>query len=139
MDATMAAGMRKATHLARTGQLHEAVAIIQRTLRGVLGSKPATYAPSAATETMIEGRCRVIDDEMGTYAIEPQRRYSLGPAATPGHTEASPEATAASHERTAMPPPFGAGLHEQWRGYRGPTPYPEPIPDRAPDIVPDGE
>ncbi|WP_373498247.1 PHB depolymerase family esterase, partial [Desulfococcus sp.] len=43
---------------------------------------------------------------------------------------------------TATPLPFGAGLHEQWRGrwrgYRGPAPWSEPIPDRAPDIVPDG-
>ena len=91
MDAPMAAGMREATHLTRAGQLHEAVAIIQRTLQGVLGSNPAADAPRAATETMIEGRCRVIDDEMGTYANEPQRRYSFGPAATPGHTEAYPE------------------------------------------------
>ena len=138
MDAPMAAGMREATHLTRARQLHEAVAIIQRTLQGVLGSNPAADAPRAAAETTIEGRCRVIGDEMGTYANEPQRRYSLGPVASPGHTEASPEPTAASHERTATPPPFGAGLHEQWRGYRGPTPWPEPIPDRAPDIVPDG-
>ncbi|MGA9260864.1 MAG: PHB depolymerase family esterase [Desulfobacterales bacterium] len=142
MDAPMAAGMHEATHLTRAGQLHEAVAIIQRTLQGVLGSNPAADAPSAAAETTIEGRCRVIDDEMGTYANEPQRRYSLGPAASPGHTETIPEPTAASLERTATPPPFGAGRHErwreQWREYRGPTPWPEPIPDRAPDIVPDG-
>ena len=142
MDAPMTAGMHEATHLTRAGQLYEAVAIIQRTLQGVLGSNPAADTPSATTETMTEGRCRVIDDEMGTYANEPQRRYSFGPAASPGQTEASPEPTAASHERTATPPPFGAGLHEQWRGqwrgYRGPTPWPEPIQDRAPDIVPYG-
>ena len=142
MDAMMAAGMREATHLTRTGQLHEAVAIIQRTLQGVLGPKPAADAPCAAAETTIEGRCRVIDDEMGMCAHQPQRRYLLGPATSPGHTEASSGPTAASHVRTATPPPFGAGLHEQWRGqwrgYRGPTPWSEPIPDRAPDIVPGG-
>jgi hypothetical protein len=136
MDATMSAGMREATHLTRAGQLHEAVAIIQRTLHGVSGPKPAADNSRAAAETTIEGHFRVIDDEMmGTYAHEPQRRFLLGPAASPGHTEAS-------HERTATPSSFGAGLHERWRGrwrgYRGPTPWPEPILDRAPDIVPDG-
>jgi len=143
MDAKMSAGMREATHLTRAGQLHEAVAIIQRTLHGVSGPKPAGGTPRAAAETTVEGRFRVIDDEMmGTYAHEPQRRYLPGPAAGPGHTEAGPGPTAASQERTATPLPFGAGLHERWRGrwrgYRGPAPWSEPIPDRAPDIVPDG-
>jgi poly(hydroxyalkanoate) depolymerase family esterase len=138
MDATIMTGMREATCLTRAGQLHEAVAIIQRTLQGGLGPEPAADAPYAAAETMIEGRCRVLDDEMGTYPHEPQRRSSLGSAASPGHTEAGTGPTAASHERTAS-------LHEQWKqwreqrhGYRGPTPWSEPIPDRTPDIVPEG-
>ena len=78
MNATMAAEMREATRLTRAGQLHEAVAIIQRTLQSVLGPKPAADAPRAATETTIEGRCRVIDDEMGTYAHE-QLSFTNGP------------------------------------------------------------
>jgi poly(hydroxyalkanoate) depolymerase family esterase len=138
MNATMAAQMREATRLTRAGQLHEAVAVIQRTLQGVLGPEPAADAPRAAAQTTIQGRCRDFDGEMGMYTHESQRRFSLGPAASSGSTEASPGPTAASHERTAMPPPFGAGLLEQWRGYRGPMPWSEPIPDRSPDIVPDG-
>jgi poly(hydroxyalkanoate) depolymerase family esterase len=137
MNATMAAQMREATRLTRAGQLHEAVALIQRTLRGVLGPKPAADAPRAAAETTTQGRCLVIDDKMRTYAREPQRRFSPGPAASSGYTEASPGLTAASRAQAA-PPPFGAGLLEQWRGYRGPTPWSEPIPDRSPDIVPVG-
>ena len=124
MDAPMAAGMREATHLTRAGQLYEAVAIIQRTLQGVLGSSPAADAPRAAAETTIEGRCRVIGDEMGTYANEPQRRYSLGPAAIPGHTEASPEPTAASRPSLPGLPARSSTAIEltrggsTWPGYR---------------------
>ena len=143
MDPTMATGMREATRLTRAGQLHEAVAIIQHTLQGVLGPKPAADAPRAAAETTLEGNCRVIGPVVtGKDTQAPQRPSSQGPVQSPGHTEASPGATAASQERTAMPPPFGAGLHEQWRerwrGYRGPAPWSEPIPDRDRGIVPDG-
>ena len=45
MDATMSAGMREATHLTRAGQLLEAIAIIQRTLHGLSGPKPAANTP----------------------------------------------------------------------------------------------
>lgn len=143
MNPTMATGMREATRLTRAGQLHEAVAIIQRTLQGVLGPKPAADAPRAAAETTIEGNCRVIGPVVtGKDTQAPQQPSSQGPKHSPGHTEASPGATAASQERTATPPPFGTGLHEQWRErwreYRGPAPWSEPIPDRDRGIVPDG-
>jgi poly(hydroxyalkanoate) depolymerase family esterase len=126
-DKTKAAGLREATRLTQAGQLHEAVAIIQRTLRGVPGPKPAAEPRPTARETS---------------AHRPQRHFLLGMASM-GHTEPRPTRTETSQKRTSEPPLiFGAGLHgqmrEQWRGYPEPRPWSDPIPDRAPDIVPDG-
>jgi poly(hydroxyalkanoate) depolymerase family esterase len=135
MNATLHAGMLEATRLTRAGQLLEATAIIQRTLRGMLAPQAGADAPGAPTtnmQTTIDGHCRVIDDEalvLPAYAGEPQRIPS-------------PEPALASVERNAASPlAFGTRLHEQlrqqWREFRGPAPGAEPLPDRAPPIVPD--
>lgn len=140
MNFNMADGMREATRLTRAGQLHEAVDIIQRTLKGELEPEPATEAPSKPAETVMEGRFRVVDDR--TKAQEPQRDPLSGRASSFGQKETDPEPAAASRANTATPPPFAAGLQEQlrrkWRDFRGRTPRPEPFPDRTPDIAPDG-
>lgn len=147
MNETLLAGMREATRLTRAGQLHEAVALIQRTLRAGREHEPAAEASHDAGQDTLEGCCRVVDYEpgmRGTLAspVEP-RAASTGHARTEPRTAQRP--TAASHERTPSPR-FGAGLHErlrgQWRdtfsGYRGPMPWSEPLPDRPPIVVPDG-
>ncbi len=116
MNARLHAGMLEATRLTRAGQLLEATAIIQRTLRGVLAPEPA----AGAAEAPIEGDFRVIDAEpvaMEASAREPERRPPPGRTATPR---------------------FGAALREQWRGYRRRTPQSEPIPERGPAIGPGG-
>jgi len=151
MNETLLAGMREATRLTRAGQLHEAMAMIQRTLHGGLGHAPAAEASREAEPDTIEGRCRVVDDEPGVTATpaSPAAPHAASTGHARAHSQARPRPAAASHERTP-PPRFGAGLHEllherlrgQWRdnfsGYRGPMPWSEPLPDRPPIVVPDG-
>jgi poly(hydroxyalkanoate) depolymerase family esterase len=116
IDITTAAGMREATRLTRAGQLHEAVAIIQRTLQGAPGPEPAAEPSRPAN------------------AREPQQR--LLQFVSPDHTGSESGPGAARRKRTA--PSVGLGLRGQRRGYRGPKPWSEPILDRTADIVPDG-
>ena len=65
VNAKMRAGMREATRLMRTGNLHESTAAIQRTLRSI--SATNTAAPTAAADPRkapIEGTCRVVEAEV---------------------------------------------------------------------------
>ena len=65
MNATRHAGMLEATRLTRAGQLLEATALIQRTLRGE--PSPQRAGETASTPTSkpmtLDGECRVVDDE----------------------------------------------------------------------------
>lgn len=139
MNATRHAGMLEATRLTRAGQLLEATALIQRTLRGE--HPPQRDAEAAGNNKLLtlDGECRVVDDPTATR---------------PAHTGAQPDrpsserASRASVERTATASTqdFGARLHEQlrrqmreqWREFRLPTPGSEPRPHRTPDVEPEG-
>jgi hypothetical protein len=63
IDMKTAAGMREATRLTQAGQLHEAVAIIQRTLQGEMGLKACGICSPPATKTTWTGRIRHPADE----------------------------------------------------------------------------
>lgn len=121
MSDTMLAGMLEATRLTRAGQLLEATAAIQRTLRGMPAPQPAGDAP-------IEGQFHVVDERASEAG---------GPAPEPGR----PDPRAAHlHRERAMPSAMGLGaaLRESWRGFRGPVPWSDPVPGEAPGVVPDG-
>lgn len=110
-DRIIIAGMREATRLTRAGQLHEAAAIIQRTLQSVQGLKPAAEPRSTAPETSARG----------------SHRHLLPGMAGMDNSEPSPGGPKAGQGRTACSDPvFGAGLpgklQEKLRGYRGPRP-----------------
>lgn len=139
MNATLHAGMLEATRLTRAGQLLEATALIQRSLRGE--PSPQRAGETASTRTnhgskmTLDGECRVVDHEpaaRSAYIGEQRPCPSLDAASRAGI-----ERTA-----TASPQDFGARLQEQmrrkWREFRVPMPGSEPLPHRTPDIVPDG-
>jgi poly(hydroxyalkanoate) depolymerase family esterase len=123
MNDGMLAGMLEATRLTRTGQLLEATAAIQRTLRGMPPPRPAANA-----EAPIEGCFHVVDE-----------RGSETGGCVPEFDRPEPGA-AHSRREPAMPPAMdlGAALRESWHGLRGPARWSEPIPAEAPGVVPDG-
>ncbi len=61
MNDHMQDGMAEATRLTRAGRLTEAMAVIQRTLRGMPATNMSTAA-SSSTEAPIEAEFRIIDD-----------------------------------------------------------------------------
>ncbi len=144
MDATMLAGMREATRLTRAGQLDEAVALIQRTLRGARDPQPAHHPRDSAPHMTLEGQCRVVEDEPFSQAA--CARATQAGASGEGAAEGNPEPAAASDARTPSPTRFGAGLHEEWTArlrerlgsWRGPTAWSDTVPDRSPEVVPEG-
>ncbi len=126
MNASMNTAMLEAARLTRAGQLLEATAIIQRTLRGVQDAQPAADSATGTVVAPTEGDFDVIDTErpaIATSRPEPQHRPPPGPTAT-------------IFDRTAWAGVDLAALNEQWRGFRGPLS--EPLPKRAPDPLPDG-
>ncbi|GGY06423.1 esterase [Litchfieldella qijiaojingensis] len=149
MNTTMMAGLQEATRLTRAGQLHEATALIQRTLRGVpsqdVAAQPTSDA-SAPGETL-EGSYCVIDDEPASAAKsaagESPWRASPAPEAKREDTQTRPEGPQPNPARTpAAPRPFAAGLHDVWREtlhrFREPEEAgSQPLSDRVPDSVPD--
>jgi poly(hydroxyalkanoate) depolymerase family esterase len=133
IDMKTAAGMREATRLTQAKQLHEAVAVIQRTLQGEMGLKPEASAHRPATKTTTEVRRHPADENKGAREQHPQRSlFTI--ASVP--REAGPEPAAARQQVTAKG--LIAGLRESLHRFRGPRPLSEPIPDQTPDIVPDG-
>jgi poly(hydroxyalkanoate) depolymerase family esterase len=125
MNATLQAGMLEATRLTRAGQLLEATAIIQRTLRGLTAPQAEADAPSASTPMTIDGECRVVGDEpvvMQALAGEPQ------PCPVPEPAVASAEAKQYCHSRAGgNPNPCAAeNLDPRLRGDDEST---QPIPD----------
>lgn len=144
MNEGMHAGMLEATRLTRAGQLLEATALIQRTLRGQLAPDVAADTTSRTTDAPLEGTFRVID-----VAPLPTEVSVRGPDRSPraaGPTEAPtigqpPCASERSEAPSRVPRPstrLRATLRPPWRGYGGPVSRPRPLPDRTRDVVPDG-
>ncbi len=132
MTLKLPAGMLEATRLTRAGQLLEATAVIQRTLRDVSAPHTAAAAPRASARATLDGEYRVVDPEPIVFPAQigepPCRSYEP--------VRSSVECAGAS------PGAFGARLHEKmrqhWNELRGPMPESEPTPDRAHDIASDG-
>ncbi|MCP1675416.1 poly(hydroxyalkanoate) depolymerase family esterase [Natronocella acetinitrilica] len=62
MNQAMLAGMHEATRLTRAGQLNEATAMIQRTLRGEAAADPVAQPEEHWAKAPIEGSFRVVND-----------------------------------------------------------------------------
>ncbi len=136
MTIKLPAGILKATRLTRAGQLLEATAEIQRTLRGESSPHTVANAPRAGTQTTLDGEYRVVDPEpIVLPAQEGKPSYQTYEPA-----QSSVESTVTSSSV------FGGQLHKKmrqhWSDFResmpGSMPGSEPSPDQARDTAPDG-
>ncbi|PXY00484.1 hypothetical protein CR157_00305 [Halomonas sp. LBP4] len=148
MSETMRAGLQEATRLTRAGQLQEATAMIQRTLRSGPNQDAAT-TPTSAPGATIEGSCRVIDDELASAATSApdESPWRVDAETSHGDAWACPEdlqfdhAHASAAQRPFAADRLAADLHDVWREkwyrFRGPESWLPPLSDRVPDSVPD--
>lgn len=118
MNARMNAAMLEAARSIRAGQLLEATAIIQRTLRAAQDRR--TDSASGNEAAPIEGEFHIVDAEH--------------PASDTSRPEPRPTATV--FDGTPWAGIDFTALNEQRRGFPGPVA--EPLSKRAPDPVPDG-
>ena len=98
----MAAGMAEATRLTRAGQLLQATAIIQDTLRGLPTKKASSHATACTDDKIIDVSFRVIDEAPSpTEGPPPRRLPSPGSAAaefTKGREEQHSGVSSTSHD-----------------------------------------
>ena len=144
MNEGMHAGMLEATRLTRAGELLEATALIQRTLRGLLAPDAAADTTSRTTDAPLEGTFRVIDvaplpTEVSVRGPDRSPR-AAGPTEDPtiGQPPCASERTEAPSRVPRPSTRLRATLRPPWRGHGGPVSQPRPLPDRTRDVVPDG-
>src|SRR5919197_234711 len=131
MNDTMRTGMADATRLMRAGQLIEATALIQRTLRGM----HAPDASSHTTDEPVDVPFRVFDTaplspEAAGQGADPQRRTGAVITLPPPDVAVSPhESGSASAERTDT----RADLREEDQ-YSGASPTLQRTPGRRPAV-----
>jgi poly(hydroxyalkanoate) depolymerase family esterase len=145
INTAMAAGMREATRLTRSGQLHEAVAMIQRTLKSQPMEVDAGEAVSAADATgeTIEGSCRVHDGEQvaASPSLIGHRWQASRETGKRAEQSAETRAEESQHAPAASSPrPFVTVLPGAWRDTLSRLAAPgalspllsDPVPDREP-------
>jgi poly(hydroxyalkanoate) depolymerase family esterase len=100
MNDRMRTGMAEATRLTRAGQLIEATAIIQRTLRGLLAPDASPNTTDRATAEPLEVAFRVVD---------------AAPPPTAVATQGSDQQTSTSAVATLPPPDVAVSPHKSGR------------------------
>ena len=132
--------MLEAARLTRAGHLHEATALIQRSLRGLPGTEPQTPRASAPTPQsdglVIEGEVRVVDMESAAgnatdtaqARTEPRSPFTSGPSKARAATDQEGAA--------AWSPDSSREFQKLWRELRGKLP--RPLQKRAPEPLPEG-
>jgi poly(hydroxyalkanoate) depolymerase family esterase len=118
MKEGMRAGMLEATRLVKAGALREAVATIQRTLRGIGAPTSAPNSPASSQVEPVEGTFRVIEDDAihSSGSVDGLQGRAHGPS---------------TRLRLQRRP-------KRW-GYFKPPSRPVPASGRARDVVPGGQ
>ena len=141
----MVAGMAEATRLTRAGQLLQATAIIQDTLRGMPMRKASSHATACTDDKIIDVSFRVIDEAPSpTEGPPPRRLPSPGSASaefTKGREEQHSGVSSTSHdsaqsehrEPMRMQHRLTSGFRTMFRSHQSGhgLPLSRPISDRA--------
>jgi poly(hydroxyalkanoate) depolymerase family esterase len=115
MNEQMHAGMLDATRLTRAGQLHEATALIQRTLRGLSAPGVGAHDSSRPSDAPIAGSFRVLDSAQVSRQGAADSPYEQKPAPSPR---------------------FRAPFRMPLQGFSAPAFRARAVPDPTPDTAP---
>lgn len=135
--------MLEAARLTRAGQLHQATALIQRSLRGLPGTEPhAPHASASRPATaqsegfVIEGEVRVVDIESTASDITDTAEASAAPRRAFTSGASQPPAAPVQDGSASWSPESTREFQKLWRGLRGKLP--RPLQKRAPAALPEG-